>query len=120
VAPADGTAVVHFTGSCCLDTLEGSGKSKARCTQEPSSWVWVWIDEALDRPWTDRSTFEVPNLSEDSLHFCSPAATSRAFAVKAGANTLLVNAKTNASASCSGSATVFFAASQLALPAAVR
>jgi hypothetical protein len=109
VAPSAGTAVVQYIGSCCVDTLETS----AKCLTDPVTWLWVGIDTAVGMP-ADHMTFEVPNVVGTTSHLCFPVATSRSFAVAAGANKLFVTGKTNAGAQCSGSATVLFTVSQMA------
>ncbi|HET6437070.1 MAG TPA: hypothetical protein VFG59_03345 [Anaeromyxobacter sp.] len=118
VAPAAGVAVVHFAGSCCVETVGLTRREGVapRCTpQDPVTFLDVWIDTTLDDPSPDRTAFEVPN-GPSPTHLCFPAAATRAFPVEAGANKLLVNAKTNGSGNCSGSATVFFTSTELALP----
>lgn len=119
VAPSDGTAVVHFAGTCCVDTIPldcgaGAAPLNTTCAQDPTTWVVVGVAPALTIP-SDRTRFEVPNEAA-SVHLCFPAAVNSSFAVGPGTNRLLVNFKTNAKAVCSGSATVFFTATQLELP----
>jgi hypothetical protein len=124
VAPVAGTAVVYFTGTCCVETKvlsavakSAAGKITPQCVSpEKTTYVWVGIDAGAELP-ADRAVIEVPNQAA-SVHFCMPTATSRAFAVPAGDNRLRVNAKTNGEGYCLGSSTVFFTAQPLDAPAA--
>ncbi len=119
VAPADGTAVVLFTGTCCLDTAPvGTEKSGGTDTaQEPTTWIGLGIGYDVEVP-SDRTMIEIPNVPGPSLHYCLPTTASRAVPVPAGANRLWVNAKGNRGGYCSGYATVFFAEQQLDAPPA--
>jgi hypothetical protein len=116
VAPSGGTAVVIYTGTCCLDTTALAAAVSPSCASDPNAWLWLGVDTGLSLP-PDRTTIEVPNVAGASNHYCLPVASSRAFTVGAGANALWVNAKSNVGGSCTGSATVLFTASQLEVPA---
>lgn len=118
VAPASGTAVMLFTGTCCLDTAplaRGTSEAGPGTTEEPSTWIWLGIGPYTDIP-SDRTVIEIPNVPEVSLRYCLPTAASRALPVAAGAHRLWVNAKGNRGGSCSGYATVFFTEQQLDTP----
>ncbi len=116
VAPSDGTAVVVFNGTCCVDTKALTvGAAETKTAEEPSTWLWLGMSETLEIP-ADRTVIELPNVPGASLHYCLPTSASRAFEVPAGANHLWVNAKTNTKGSCAGHATVFFAERQLDVP----
>jgi hypothetical protein len=118
VAPSSGTAVVLFTGTCCLDTAALTTAAPGvttSCTPDPNAWLWLGVDAGLSLP-PDRTTIEVPNVAGASNHYCLPVASSRAFTVGAGANALWVNAMSNVGGSCTGSATVLFTATQLEVP----
>ncbi len=117
VAPASGTAVVVFNGTCCVDTKPLSvGKLEENVTaEEPTTWLWLGMSDSFQIP-ADRATIEVPNVPGASLHYCLPTSASRAFEVPAGANHLWVNAKSSHKGSCAGYATVFFAERQLEVP----
>jgi hypothetical protein len=118
VAPSDGTAVILFNGTCCIDTVpRASGTHDAGwgATEDPNTWLWLGIGPDLEIP-SDRTVIELPNVPDVSLHYCLPTAASRAFAVPAGANRLWVNGKTSGKGSCAGYATVFFTQRQLDVP----
>jgi len=120
VAPASGTAVVMFHGTCCFDTnpyVEGEPKSGT--SEDPSTWLWLGIGTDFELP-SDRAMIEMPNFPEKSLHYCMPTSATRSFQVPAGAKRLWVNAKTNGAkgGGCAGYSTVFFAEKQLEVPGA--
>ncbi|HYD42456.1 MAG TPA: hypothetical protein VEB43_16625 [Anaeromyxobacter sp.] len=116
VAPANGTAVVVFNGTCCVDTKAlSTGETQDKNVEEPTTWLWLGMSETFEIP-ADRTTIEVPNAPGASLHYCLPTSASRAFEVPAGANHLWVNAKSSNKGSCGGYATVFFTERQLEVP----